>query len=179
MRFSELVNKSRIYDEDSRESVAHYKSLHDKKGKEESRGKLYDGKKKASDGKKSSGGGSHTPVKCFRCGVEGLRAPECPKGDVICFKCGKKGHKSFGYRVGSNVTCYNCGEQGHISTKCNKPKKEQAKGKVFALSDDDTSAEERLIRGTCFINNIPLIAIIDTGVMHSFISMDCAKRLNL
>ncbi|XP_050908787.1 uncharacterized protein LOC127122510 [Lathyrus oleraceus] len=32
-RFSELVNKSRIYDEDSRESVAHYKSLHDKKGK--------------------------------------------------------------------------------------------------------------------------------------------------
>lgn len=33
MRFYELVNKSRIYDEDSRESVAHYKSLHDKKGK--------------------------------------------------------------------------------------------------------------------------------------------------
>ncbi|XP_050897099.1 uncharacterized protein LOC127103906 [Lathyrus oleraceus] len=32
-RFSELVNKSMIYDEDSRESVAHYKSLHDKKGK--------------------------------------------------------------------------------------------------------------------------------------------------
>ncbi|XP_050889306.1 uncharacterized protein LOC127094531 [Lathyrus oleraceus] len=31
--FSELVNKSRIYDEDSRESAAHYKSLHDKKGK--------------------------------------------------------------------------------------------------------------------------------------------------
>ncbi|XP_050877720.1 uncharacterized protein LOC127081511 [Lathyrus oleraceus] len=33
MIFSELVNKSRIYDEDNRESVAHYKSLHDKKGK--------------------------------------------------------------------------------------------------------------------------------------------------
>ena len=33
MGFSELVNKSRIYDEDSRESAAHYKSLHDKKGK--------------------------------------------------------------------------------------------------------------------------------------------------
>ncbi|XP_050896649.1 uncharacterized protein LOC127103432 [Lathyrus oleraceus] len=32
-RFYELVNKSRIYDENSRESAAHYKSLHDKKGK--------------------------------------------------------------------------------------------------------------------------------------------------
>ncbi|XP_050896661.1 uncharacterized protein LOC127103447 [Lathyrus oleraceus] len=34
-RFYELVNKSKIYDEDSRESAAHYKSLHDKKGKEQ------------------------------------------------------------------------------------------------------------------------------------------------
>ncbi|XP_050914936.1 uncharacterized protein LOC127129865 [Lathyrus oleraceus] len=178
-RFSKLVNKSRIYDEDSCESVSHYKSLHDKKGKGRFLGKPYDGKKKAGDGKKTSGGGSHTPVKCFRCGVKGHRAPECPKGVVTCFKCGKQGHKSFDCRVCSNVTCYNCGEKGHISTKCNKPKKEQAKGKVFALSGVDTSAEERLIRGMCFINNMPLIAIIDIGATHSFISLDYAKRLNL
>ena len=98
---------------------------------------------------------------------------------MICFKCGKKGHESFDSIVGSNVTCYNCGKQGHVSTKCNKPKKEQAKWKVFALSGVDTSVEERLIRGTCFINNMPLIAIIDTGAIHSFTSLDYAKRLNL
>ncbi|XP_050918400.1 uncharacterized protein LOC127135807 [Lathyrus oleraceus] len=110
-RFSELVNKSRIYDKDSHESAAHYKSLHDKKGKGQFQGKSYDGKKKDGDGKKSSGGGSHTPVKCFRCDVEGHHAPECPKGDVNCFKCGKQGHKSFDCRVGSNVTCYKCGNE--------------------------------------------------------------------
>ncbi|XP_050915805.1 uncharacterized protein LOC127130890 [Lathyrus oleraceus] len=62
-RFFELVNKSRIYDEDSRESDAHYKSLHDKKGKWQFQGKPYGGKKKVGDGKKPSEGGSHTHVK--------------------------------------------------------------------------------------------------------------------
>lgn len=31
----------------------------------------------------------------------------------------------------------------------------------------------------CFINNILLISIIDTGATYSFISLDCAKRLDL
>jgi len=31
----------------------------------------------------------------------------------------------------------------------------------------------------CFINSTPLIAIIDTGATHSFISVCCVERLNL
>lgn len=38
---------------------------------------------------------------------------------------------------------------------------------------------DNLIRGTCFINNLPLIDIIDMGATHSFISHDCVRRLNL
>ncbi|XP_058741293.1 uncharacterized protein LOC131613662, partial [Vicia villosa] len=117
--------------------------------------------------------------RCFKCGGEGHRAVDCGKDSVTCFKCGKIGHKANKCGVGSSVTCYNCGEQGHISTKCDKPKKEQAKGKVFALSGAEASTDDRLIQGTCFINGTPLIAIIDTGATHSFISLDCAKRLNL
>lgn len=30
-----------------------------------------------------------------------------------------------------------------------------------------------------FINNIPLIAIIDMGATYSFVSLDCAERLGL
>ena len=76
-------------------------------------------------------------------------------------------------------TCYNCGEQGHISTHCEKPKKQKADGKVFALVGTQSTSVDRSIQGTCFINGVPLIAIIDTGATHSFISVDCVKRLGI
>jgi hypothetical protein len=73
-RFTKLVNKSRIYDEDSRESASYYKNVNDRKGKGQFHGKPYEHKKKASAGKNSSGGGSSAPLKCYKCGVEGHRA---------------------------------------------------------------------------------------------------------
>ncbi|XP_058772691.1 uncharacterized protein LOC131646741 [Vicia villosa] len=180
MRFIELVNKS-IYDEDCRESAAHYKSMNDKKVKDQFRGKSYadKGKRKVSFDRKPSGGGAPTPIRCYSCGVEGHRAYECTGAEVKCFKCGKVGNKANDCRGGASLTCYNCGEQGNISTKCDKLKKEQAKEKVFSLSGSETAIEDRLIRGTCFINGTLLIDIIDTGAIHSIISLDCFKRLNL
>ena len=82
--------------------------------------------------------------------------------------------------IHTDNTVHNCGELGHISPQCPKPKKEnQSGGKVFALSGSETSADDRLIRGTCYINGFPLVAIIDTGATHSFISLDCAVKLKL
>ncbi|MCI60564.1 cellular nucleic acid-binding protein, partial [Trifolium medium] len=52
-------------------------------------------------------------------------------------------------------------------------------GKVFALSEEDADEVDNLIRGTCFICDTPLIAIIDIGATHSFIFVDCMKRLSI
>ncbi|XP_058727485.1 uncharacterized protein LOC131598976 [Vicia villosa] len=110
------------------------------------RGKLYDNKKEQSGFvKKLSGGGTPTPLKCFRCGVEGHRVFECKKEVTTCFKCGRPGHIVSNCRASARVTCYNCGERGHIRTKCDKPNKEQAKGKVFALSGAETTSKDNLI----------------------------------
>ncbi|GAU51584.1 hypothetical protein TSUD_414280 [Trifolium subterraneum] len=94
----------------------------------------------------------------------------------VCYNCGKEGHKSKECKA-TTPTCFNCGEEGHKSPECKKPKK--VTGKVFALNGEGADQVDNLIRGTCFIHDTPLIAIIDTGATHSFISMDCMKRLNI
>lgn len=50
---------------------------------------------------------------------------------------------------------------------------------MFALTGTQTSNDDRLIRGVCYINNTTLIDIIDTGATHSFIDANCVKRLGL
>ncbi|XP_058769141.1 uncharacterized protein LOC131643007 [Vicia villosa] len=117
-----------------------------KRERGQSSGKPYDEKRKQTGvGKKLSGGGTSTPIKCFRFGIEGHRTVDCGKNYVTCFKCKKIGHKANKCRIGSSATCYNCGERGHISSKYDKPKKEQAEGKAFALPGVETTAKERLI----------------------------------
>ncbi|CAJ2646737.1 unnamed protein product [Trifolium pratense] len=171
--FATLVDKCRICDDDGKAKTNYYKAMSDKRGKGQDRGKPYSDK-----GKKiveSSGGKKRGSGQCYRCGEVGHKSYECPgKGDK-CFNCGKWGHRSDVCLV--KVTCFNCGEEGHKSPMCKKPKKTM--GKVFALSGDDADQGDNLIRGTCFIYNTPLIAIIDTGATHSFISVDCMKRLSI
>src|SRR3954463_5199529 len=179
--FADLVDCCRIYEEDNN---AHYRVINEKRGKGyQGRGKPYDvpsgkGKQKVTDGKRTSGGDAPAGVTCFKCGKVGHKSTVCTAGAMRCYRCGETGHTSPACKH-KQMVCFNCGEEGHIGSKCQKPKKEQSSGKVFALSGTQTTSEDSLIRGTCFINSIPLITIIDTGASHCFISADCVNRLGL
>jgi len=105
---------------------------------------------------------------CYTCGEKGHKSNACPGDEKRCFCCGKKGHTITECKHGDMV-CFNCEEEGHIGSQCKKPKKVQASGKVFALTGTQTMNEDRLIRGTCFFNSTPLIAIIDIGATHFFL----------
>ncbi|XP_050920261.1 uncharacterized protein LOC127137897 [Lathyrus oleraceus] len=80
LQFPVLVNKFRIYDEDSRSRSAYYKSASDKRNGNQHHNKTYvipDGKGKRkfqqknnnNNGKSQSGGGAPNSIKCFKCGV--------------------------------------------------------------------------------------------------------------
>jgi hypothetical protein len=143
-QFSVLVNKCRIYDEDSRARSTYYKSISDKKGKGQDRGKPYmspadKGVEKVTSGNEQSGGG----VRCYKCGGTGHHIAECKNPTLTCFNCGRTEH-SAEERRSKKVVCYNCGEPGHISAKCQKPKKVQPSGNVFALSGEESSEPDNL-----------------------------------
>jgi hypothetical protein len=179
--FADLIDSCRIFEEDNN---AHYKILSEKRGRgQHSRGKPYEtpvgkGKQKVIPGRRTSGGDAPANVICFKCGKPGHKSNVCRLGETRCFRCGMPGHAARDCKQ-KDVVCFNCGEGGHISAKCQKPKRRQESGKVFALSGTHTTNEDGLIRGTCFINNIPLITIIDTGATHCFVAADCVERLGL
>ncbi|XP_050881245.1 uncharacterized protein LOC127084776 isoform X1 [Lathyrus oleraceus] len=178
--FTELVDSCRIFEEDNN---AHYKIVSDRRGKQhQNRGKPYDapvgkGKQGAAPAQRTSRGGAPAGIVCFKCGQAGHKSNVCTAEVKRCFRCGKTGHAIADCKH-KEMICFNCGEEGHIGSQCQKPKKSQT-GKVFALTGTQTSSEDRLIRGTCYINGFPLVAIIDTGATHSFISLDCAVKLKL
>ncbi|MCI57997.1 cellular nucleic acid-binding protein, partial [Trifolium medium] len=74
--FATLVNKSRICDDDGRAKANYFKAVNEKKGKDHGKGKPYDKKGKKDEG--GSSGKGKGDGKCFKCGVFGHRAFECP-----------------------------------------------------------------------------------------------------
>ncbi|GAU47917.1 hypothetical protein TSUD_404700 [Trifolium subterraneum] len=170
--FTTLVAKARICDEDGKAKSNYFKAV---RGKSQDRAKPYEVKGKGS-ARSGKGKEKVDNDKCYRCGKIEHHSFECKKDKDVCYNCGKEGHRSKECKV-TTPTCFNCGEEGHKSPECKKPKK--VTGKVFALNGEGADQVDNLIRGTCFIHDTPLIAIIDTGATHSVISLDCMKRLNI
>ncbi|XP_058774325.1 uncharacterized protein LOC131648597 [Vicia villosa] len=78
---------------------------------------------------------------CFKCGKPGHKSNMCNAEAQRCFRCGKTGHMALDCKH-KEVICFICGEEGHISAQCQKPKKAPGSGKVFALVGTHTASED-------------------------------------
>ena len=101
-----------------------------------------------------------------------------------CNKCGKF-HSSKPCLFCQNV-CYQCQKPGYYANDCNTRKplnnpvpRPQTKERVFTLSGEEATQSPNMIKGTCFLKNTLLIALFDSRATHSFIYIDCVKKLNL
>ncbi|XP_020240665.1 uncharacterized protein LOC109819365 [Cajanus cajan] len=189
--YHELVNKCRVYDEDNRARVTHYKSggpMRNNKFGSSSKSKPYTKSARDSSSKVNNQGSvqqrSQVP-----------KASQTSRGGSVgsvphnnCYNCGKPGHRAYKCSFPRVITCFKCQEKGHRARDCPKNKttevggsasKPRATGRVFALSGAEASQSKDLIQGMCFINGTPLIVLYDSGATHSFISHACVSKLKL
>ena len=102
----------------------------------------------------------------------------------LCNNYGKS-HGSKPCLFGQNI-CYQCKKPRHYAKDCNTEKplnnlmpRPQTKGRVFTLSREYATQSSDMIKGIYFLKNALLIALFDSVAMHSFISIDCMKKLKL
>nr|KYP40618.1 Gag-Pol polyprotein [Cajanus cajan] len=124
--YHELVNKCRVYDEDNRARVTHYKSggpMRNNKFGSSSKSKPYTKSTGDSSSKVNNQGSvqqrSQSPMASQT--SRGGSVGSVPRNN--CFNCGKLGHKAYECWVPRVITCYNCQEKGHKAQECPKNKK--------------------------------------------------------
>jgi len=117
-QFSDLVSSCRIYEEDTK---THYKVMNERRGKsQQSRPKPYNahadkGKQRLNDERRPRRKDTPAEIVCYKCGEKGHKSNVCSGDEKWCFRCGKKGHTITDCKRGDMV-CFNCDEEGHISS---------------------------------------------------------------
>ncbi|XP_058763129.1 uncharacterized protein LOC131636536 [Vicia villosa] len=147
---------------------------------QQGRGKPYDapvgkGKQKAYEGKTTNGGDAPASIVCFKCGKVGHKRTLCTVDVIRCYSCGEIGHTAPACKY-KQMVCFNYGEEGHIGSKCQKPKREQASGKVFSLSGTQTTSEDALIRGlvlSAMIGEMVVDTLAKGSVTTSLVCLKC------
>ncbi|KAL8110718.1 hypothetical protein AgCh_026455 [Apium graveolens] len=123
------------------------------------------------------------------CKVCGKRHSGPCKRDVQCFKCHQKGHYASECNIEKPaVTCYNCGKVGHVARYCKTatqgtasqgPASSTAKSRTFKMTKRSNAQDSDVVAGTLPLNSVLVKVLFDSGASKSFISRNCAVKMDL
>ncbi|XP_057734486.1 uncharacterized protein LOC130949901 [Arachis stenosperma] len=102
--------------------------------------------------------------------------------DLTCVRCGRF-YPYDSCKIGFGGY-FHCGLPGHIARDCTHGRnwnanQSQHQGRVFAMDAKDAPKVDPLMRGICLIGDKSLVALYDTGALHSFISFTKVEELGL
>jgi len=103
------VSSCRIYEEVTK---AHYKAVNERKGKgQQSRAKPYSApadkrKQRVNDERRPRQRDATAEIVCYTCGKKGHKSNACTRDVKRCFHCGKKGHTVTECKY-NDVVCFN------------------------------------------------------------------------
>ncbi|KAF1888798.1 hypothetical protein Lal_00036840 [Lupinus albus] len=187
--FHTFVNKCRVYKDDlavdeaatSKVIPPKYFGPHRNFSHGKGKGKAFQEERKPySPPTGSRGYTSHGPMTHVTTGGSQLNSP------FVCGKCGRTHVGDF--CPGTALTCFRCKEVGHVRRYCPKlqqsvntvrAERPRSIGRVFTISGAEASGVDGLIKGNCMVAGIPLLVLFDSGVTHSFVSIECVDILKL
>ncbi|XP_050890537.1 uncharacterized protein LOC127095938 [Lathyrus oleraceus] len=105
--------------------------------------------------------------------------PAKPNHPLKCQVC-KKSHS--GRCAKNGIRCFKCQGEGHMVRECSQNKNQmqgRSTGRVYTLDARKAKRNNALIDGTCLVNDHPCFVLFDYGATHSFVSIQCMKRLDL
>nr|KYP76406.1 hypothetical protein KK1_020648 [Cajanus cajan] len=154
--YHELVNKCRVFDEDNRARVTHYKSggpMRNNKFGSANKNKPYTKFAGDSSSKVNNQGSTHqrSQVPMVSQTSGGGSVGFVPHNN--CYKSGKPGHRAVECRMQRIMICFKCKAEGHKASECPQNREEiteaggsaskpRATGRVFALSGAEATQFE-------------------------------------